>query len=91
MSERLGPLTFGKKQEEIFLGREIAQHRDYSEQTALLIDEEVKRLVIENYDRTTKLLKDNINTLKAIAEALLENEVLDGPEIDEIIRTTTAV
>jgi cell division protease FtsH len=91
MSERLGPLTFGKKQEEIFLGREIAQHRDYSEQTALLIDEEVKRLVIENYDRTTKLLKDNINTLKALAEALLENEVLDGPEIDEIIRTTTAV
>ena len=89
MSERLGPLTFGKKQEEIFLGREIAQHRDYSEQTALLIDEEVKRLVIENYDRTTKLLKDNINTLKALAEALLENEVLDGPEIDEIIRTTT--
>ena len=91
MSERLGPLTFGKKQEEIFLGREIAQHRDYSEQTALLIDEEVKRLVIENYDRTTKLLKDNINTLKALAEALLENEVLDGPEIDEIIRTTTTV
>ncbi|MBI5039564.1 MAG: ATP-dependent metallopeptidase FtsH/Yme1/Tma family protein [Nitrospirae bacterium] len=91
MSERLGPLTFGKKQEEIFLGREIAQHRDYSEQTALLIDEEVKRLVIENYDRTMKLLKDNINTLKALAEALLENEVLDGPEIDEIIRTTTAV
>src|SRR3990172_777763 len=89
MSERLGPLTFGKKQEEIFLGREIAQHRDYSEQTALLIDEEVKRLVMENYDRTKKLLKDNINTLKALAEALLENEVLDGPEIDEIIRTTT--
>ncbi|MBI5096413.1 MAG: ATP-dependent metallopeptidase FtsH/Yme1/Tma family protein [Nitrospirae bacterium] len=87
MSERLGPLTFGKKQEEIFLGREIAQHRDYSEQTALLIDEEVKRLVMENYDRTMKLLKDNINTLKALAEALLQNEVLDGPEIDEIIRT----
>jgi len=89
MSERLGPLTFGKKQEEIFLGREISQHRDYSEQTALLIDEEVKRLVIENYDRTKKLLNDNINTLKALAEALLENEVLDGPQIDEIIRTTT--
>ena len=89
MSERLGPLTFGKKQEEIFLGREISQHRDYSEQTALLIDEEVKRLVIENYDRTRKLLNDNINTLKALAEALLENEVLDGPQIDEIIRTTT--
>ena len=91
MSERLGPLTFGKKQEEIFLGREIAQHRDYSEHTAIQIDEEVKRLVMENYDRTKKLLKDNINTLKAIAEALLEQEVLDAPEIDEIIRTTSAV
>ncbi|OGW13733.1 MAG: cell division protein FtsH, partial [Nitrospirae bacterium GWA2_42_11] len=91
MSERLGPLTFGKKQEEIFLGREIAQHRDYSEHTAIQIDEEVKRLVMENYDRTKKLLKDNINTLKAIAEALLEQEVLDAPEIDEIIRATSAV
>lgn len=90
MSEKLGPLTFGKKQEEIFLGREIAQHRDYSEQTAIMIDEEVKRLVIENYERTKRLLKDNINTLKALAEALLEYEVLDGPKIDEIIRATTA-
>lgn len=90
MSERLGPLTFGKKQEEIFLGREISQHRDYSEHTAIMIDEEVKRLVMENYDRTKKLLKDNINTLKALAEALLEQEVLDGPEVEEIIRTTAA-
>lgn len=90
MSERLGPLTFGKKQEEIFLGREISQHRDYSEHTAIMIDEEVKRLVMENYERTSKLLKDNINTLKALAEALLEQETLDGPEIDEIIRKTTA-
>lgn len=89
MSERLGPLTFGKKQEEIFLGREITQHRDYSEQTAIMIDDEVKRLVMENYDRAKKLLKDNINTLKALAEALLEKEVLDGPEIEEIIRLTT--
>ena len=89
MSEKLGPLTFGKKQEEIFLGREITQHRDYSEQTAIMIDEEVKRLVLENYDRAKKLLKDNINSLKALAEALLEKEVLDGPEIDEILRLTT--
>ena len=90
MSERLGPLSFGKKQEEIFLGREIAQHRDYSEHTAVLIDEEVKRLVMENYERSKKLLKDNINTLKALAEALLEKEVLNGQEVDEIIRLTTA-
>ncbi len=89
MSEKMGPLTFGKKQEEIFLGREITQHRDYSEQTAIMIDEEVKRLVLENYDRAKKLLKDNINSLKALAEALLEKEVLDGPEIDEILRLTT--
>ena len=90
MSEKLGPLSFGKKQEEIFLGREISQHRDYSEQTAIMIDAEVKRLVMENYDRAKKLLKDNINTLKALAEALLEKEVLDGPEIEEIIRLTTS-
>lgn len=90
MSEKLGPLSFGKKQEEIFLGREISQHRDYSEQTAIMIDAEVKRLVMENYDRAKKLLKDNINTLKALAEALLEKEVLDGPEIDEIIRLTNS-
>ncbi|MEK6538833.1 MAG: ATP-dependent zinc metalloprotease FtsH, partial [Nitrospirota bacterium] len=89
MSEKLGPLTFGKKQEEIFLGREITQHRDYSEQTAIMIDEEVKRLVLENYDTAKNLLKDNINSLKALAEALLEKEVLDGPEIDEILRLTT--
>ncbi len=88
MSERLGPLTFGKKQEEIFLGREITQHRDYSEHTAIMIDEEVKRLIMENYDRTKKLLKDNINTLKALAEALLDQETLDGPEIEAIVRTT---
>ena len=90
MSEKLGPLSFGKKQEEIFLGREISQHRDYSEQTAIMIDDEVKRLVMENYDRAKKLLKDNINTLKALAEALLEKEVLDGPEIEEIIRLTNS-
>lgn len=88
MSEKLGPLSFGKKQEEIFLGREISQHRDYSEQTSIMIDDEVKRLVMENYDRAKKLLKDNINILKALAEALLEKEVLDGPEIEEIIRLT---
>ncbi|MDD5434746.1 MAG: ATP-dependent zinc metalloprotease FtsH [Nitrospira sp.] len=91
MSERLGPLTFGKKQEEIFLGREITQHRDYSEHTAIMIDEEVKRLVMENYERTKKLLKDNIHTLKALAEALLDQEVLDGPEIEAIVRATTTV
>ncbi|MBI5379454.1 MAG: cell division protein FtsH, partial [Nitrospirae bacterium] len=90
MSETLGPLTFGKKEEQIFLGREIAQHRDYSEQTAVEIDQEVKRMVMENYERAKTLLKDHFNTLKRLAEALLERESLDASEIDEILQAQTA-
>jgi cell division protease FtsH len=85
MSEKMGPLTFGKKEQEIFLGREFAQHRDYSEHTAVEIDHEVKRLVTENYERAKTLIRNNINALKALAEALLEREVLDAPEIEKII------
>src|SRR5918998_1765653 len=81
MSERLGPLTFGKKDEEIFLGREIATRRDFSEQVAIEIDHEVKRLVVENYERAKRMLTDHMATLRALAEALLEKEVLDSPEI----------
>ena len=88
MSERLGPLTFGKKDEEIFLGREIATRRDFSEQVALEIDHEVKRLVVENYERAKKMLTDRMATLRALAEALLEKEVLDALEIDLIIKQT---
>jgi cell division protease FtsH len=88
MSEKLGPLTFGKKDEEIFLGREIATRRDFSDQVALEIDHEVKRLVVENYERAKKMLTDHMATLKALAEALLEKEVLDAPEIDLIIKET---
>jgi cell division protease FtsH len=86
MSEKLGPLTFGKKDEEIFLGREIATRRDFSEQVALEIDHEVKRLVTENYERTKRMLTEHMGTLKALAEALLEKEVLDSPEIDLIVQ-----
>jgi cell division protease FtsH len=86
MSEKLGPLTFGKKDEEIFLGREIATRRDFSEQVALEIDHEVKRLVTENYERTKRMLTEHMGTLKALAEALLEKEVLDSPEIDQILQ-----
>jgi len=86
MSEELGPLTFGKKDEEIFLGREIATGRDYSEEIAIKIDSEVKRLVTENYERTKRMLLENMAALKALAEALLEKEVLDAPEIDKIIQ-----
>jgi cell division protease FtsH len=90
MSDELGPLTFGKKDEEIFLGREIATRRDYSEEIALKIDSEVKRLVTENYERTKRMLRENMASLKALAEALLEKEVLDAPEIDKIIQGATA-
>ena len=86
MSEDLGPLTYGKKDEEIFLGREIATRRDYSEDIAIKIDTEVKRLVTENYQRTKRILMENMAALKGLAEALLEKEVLDAPEIDQIIQ-----
>ncbi len=86
MSEKLGPVVFGKKDEEIFLGREIATRRDFSDQIALEIDQEVKRLLGENYDRTKRILTEHMSTLKRLAEALLEKEVLDATEIDDIVR-----
>jgi len=81
----LGPLTFGKQEEQIFLGREIAQHRDYSESTAVAIDEEVRRLVIGGYDRAKALLTDHREALVRIAEALLDRESLDAAEIRLLI------
>jgi cell division protease FtsH len=84
MSE-LGPLSFGKKEEQIFLGREIAQHRDYSEDTAIKIDEQVKKLVQNGYDRAHKVIEDKSDALVRVAEALLEREVLDGAEVKLII------
>ena len=86
MSENLGPLTFGKREEQIFLGREIAQHRDYSELTAQKIDDEVRGLVTNSYDKTTQLIKDNLDTLHRMAKALLERETLDGKAIDQILK-----
>ncbi len=86
MSERMGPMTFGKKQEEIFLGREIAQHRDYSEKTAQLIDQEVKSIVEKAANTAEQLIRQNLDKLHALAKALLEREMLDGTEIDEILR-----
>jgi cell division protease FtsH len=88
MSEKMGPLTFGKKEQEIFLGREISQHRDFSESTAIKIDKEVKRLVMENYERAKRLISENMSALVAIAKALLEKESLDNPEIESIIQAT---
>jgi len=86
MSEKLGPLTFGKKEEQVFLGREIAQHRDYSEQTAIEIDGEVRRIVLEAYQTARRLLSDNVDKLRDLAEALLERETLDTADVDMVIR-----
>lgn len=85
MSDKLGPLTFGKREEQIFLGREIAQHRDYSEETARLIDEEVRAIVLKAENRAMEILTRNRALLDKVAEALLEKEVLDGHQLDEII------
>ncbi len=85
MSEKLGPLTFGKKEEHIFLGKEMAQRRDFSEETAEEIDTEIKKIVTGNYIRAKKLLEDNIGLLHRIAKALLEKEVLDSSEVDKLI------
>jgi cell division protease FtsH len=87
MSE-LGPLTFGKKEEQIFLGREIAQHRDYSEATAIQIDEEVRKMVSAGYNTAKQILSDNRDTLNRIAQALIEREVLDAVEIKMLVEGT---
>jgi cell division protease FtsH len=86
MSDALGPLAFGQKEEQIFLGREISQHRDYSETTAQEIDREVKRIVMECYERAEKVLKKNIKVLHQLAETLLARESLTGEEIDQLIQ-----
>ncbi len=84
MSE-MGPLTFGKKEEQIFLGREIAQHRDFSEETAIKIDEQVKKIVTAQFDRAKLIIEENRDTMIRLAECLLERESLDGVEIRRII------
>lgn len=90
MSEKMGPLTFGKQNEQVFLGREMGSQRDFSDQIAMEIDQEVKRLVTENYERAKRLLTENMVSLKRLAEALLEKEVLDGSDIDNILMQSTS-
>lgn len=85
MSDRMGPLSYGKKDEQIFLGREFVTHKDYSEETAKSIDAEITRIVTDCYNKAQKLLSDNIETLHHIAGALLEKEVLNTDELDQII------
>jgi len=85
MSETLGPLTYGKKEEQIFLGKEFNRHQDYSEATALKIDAEIKRIVTEQYERAQRTLVDNRDLLNRIAEALLEHEVLDAEQLKALV------
>ncbi|HTM08169.1 MAG TPA: ATP-dependent zinc metalloprotease FtsH [Verrucomicrobiae bacterium] len=86
MSEKLGPMTFGKKEEQIFLGRDFTQQQDYSESTAVEIDAEVRRIIQASYLRAKDLLHTNLHLLHKIAEKLLEKESLDGPEIDALVQ-----
>ncbi|HWI40498.1 MAG TPA: AAA family ATPase, partial [Verrucomicrobiae bacterium] len=85
MSEKLGPVTFGKKDEQIFLGREMAHGKNYSEATAVEIDIEIKRIVEENYRRVMSMLSENVDILHRISMVLIEKESLSGAEVDEII------
>jgi cell division protease FtsH len=86
MSEKLGPIAYGQKQEEIFLGREISQHRDYSETTQVMIDDEVKKIVQSGMDKAERLLNENSEILHKMSLALLEREILDSVEIDMIMK-----
>jgi cell division protease FtsH len=86
MSEKLGPLAYGAKEEELFLGREITKTRNFSENTAIAIDAEVRSIVTQAMKRADKILKENEKILHRLANALLEREILDSEEIDKIIR-----
>jgi cell division protease FtsH len=86
MSEKLGPLAYGAKEEELFLGREITRSRNFSESTAIAIDGEVRKIVTQAMKRSEKILRDDVETLHRLSNALLEREILDSDEIDKIIR-----
>jgi cell division protease FtsH len=81
----LGPLAFGERDDLIFLGKELAMHKNFSEKTAELIDDEVRKIVTRNFDRAKDLVENNKDKLVKIAEALLEKEVLDSDEIEAIV------
>ena len=91
MSDELGPLAYGKKEEQIFLGREITQHRDYSEQTAQQIDAAVKKIIVEANDKVSRLLEENRDILKAIADDLLEKETITLEDMDRTINLLRGV
>jgi cell division protease FtsH len=86
MSEKLGPITYGNKQEEVFLGKELHEHKNYSETTQILIDDEIKKIVETGMIRAEKILKDNVDTMHRLAEVLLEREILDAEEIEMVLK-----
>src|SRR5439155_22000292 len=90
MSEKLGPLTFGKHEEHIFLGREFARQQDYSEETAVMIDAEVKRIILDCASRARTVLEEQIAKLHGLAKALLEHESLDGDAIAKVLKASSA-
>jgi cell division protease FtsH len=85
MSDELGPMSYAKEEDHIFLGREIAQHRDYSEETARKIDAEIDKLIENAYKRAQIILKENLDVLHALSDRLLEKETVMGKELDELI------
>ncbi len=89
MSEKLGPITYGNKQEEVFLGKELHEHKNYSETTQILIDDEIKKIVNAGMDRAMRILTEHIDELHRLSEVLLEREILDSDEIDRVIRGET--
>ena len=84
MSEKLGTITFGADQEEVFLGRDLAHAKEYSEETAAIIDEEVKKIVDAGYEKAINILNEHVDKLHAVAKILLEKEKIDGEEFDRI-------
>ncbi|NPV71024.1 MAG: ATP-dependent metallopeptidase FtsH/Yme1/Tma family protein [Firmicutes bacterium] len=90
MSEELGPLTFGNKQDQVFLGRDIARDRNYSEEVAAAIDKEVRNIVTSCFDRAKRLLKENEKKLNLIAETLIERETIEGPELERLLNNVDA-
>src|SRR5882757_2039330 len=84
MSKELGPMTFGRREEQVFLGRDFGHHKDYSEHTAVEIDKEVRKIVEDAYQKARQILSDHLPLLHAVAERLLEKEVLDGAEVESM-------
>ncbi len=84
MSEKLGPMTYGTDEDEVFIGRDFGRTRNYSEEVAAAIDREIRSLIDKAYSKAEQLLKENINKLHKVAEALLEKETLDAQEFEEI-------